>query len=168
MILSLPDIEIRDMSIPAIIAGSVAPTQGSPSAGTLVLVAISAADKLLDSTTKSSLILRLQDTNSSGLEKEGTIVAGPLLLSDWISAENEAYFTFVARSGNLKTGSSKLVQEYSRAIQVARSAMEADDEGGAVEKAFLGENTSFSHWWCLSLESHHSVHLRRERNVQRH
>ena len=132
VILNLTDIEIRDTSIPAIIAGSVVPTQGPPAGGTLVLMAISAASRLFEPETKDFLAFRMQDVYNTSVEAHGNIMAGPLLLSDWDSASSMAYFTFVEKTSNLKFGSSKLVQEYNRAIQVARGAMQGDEEDGSV------------------------------------
>jgi len=122
-------VENRDKSFPAIIAGSIAPTEGPISKGSLVLLGISSASALLHPDLTSSLKFRVQDFDNDNNFAYGTIVAGPLSLADWKVAESPEYDSFVRNTANFSQGSNKLVKDYQNAIQSATSFADSADGG---------------------------------------
>jgi len=123
-------VETRYMTFPAIIDGSIAPTEGPISKGSLVLLGILGADVLLNPDLKSSLKFRVQDVDNKDNFAYGTIVAEPLSLADWKTAESPEYISFIRNTANFSQGSSKLVKDYQNVFQSAKSF--ADDSGGGV------------------------------------
>jgi len=119
-----------DKLSPAIIAGSNAPREGPISKGSLVLIGISSASALLNPDLTSSLKFRVQDFDNDNNFAYGTIVAGPLSLADWNSADFPEYDSFVRNTAIFSQGSSKLVKDYQNVIQSAKSF--ADNEDGSV------------------------------------
>jgi len=118
LILRLSHVEVRDMSVPAIIAGAIAPTEGPISKGSLVLLGISGASALLNPNVRDSLKFRVQAVDDSNDFVYGTIEAGPSSLTDW--------------TADFSLGSSRLVQDYKNVIKSATSFDMADTDGGDV------------------------------------
>jgi len=132
MILVLPHVEIRDMSVPAIIAGAIAPTEGPVSQGSLVLLGISGASVLLNPDIKSSLMFRVQNIDDTTDVKDGIIVAGPLSLAEWASGDSAEYISFLQNSGRFNLGSSKLVKDYKNVLKTANAVVDTDGGVGAL------------------------------------
>jgi len=118
-----------DVLFPAIIAGSIAPTEGPILKGSLVLLGISGASAILDLNIKSSLKFRVQDVDNDNHLAYGTIVAGPLSLAHWKVAESPEYDLFVSNTANLSKGSRKLVKDYQSVIKSTHSFADNVDGG---------------------------------------
>ena len=123
-------VETRAVLFPVIIAGSITPTEGPISKGSLVLLGISSATALLNLDLESSLKFRVQDKDNANNLAYGAIVAGPLSLAHWKAAESPEYVSFVQNTTNFSLGSRKLVKDYQNVIQLTKSS--ADDANGDV------------------------------------
>jgi len=121
----------RDVVFPAIIAGSIAPTEGPILKGSLVLLGISYASTILNFDIKSSLKFRGQDVDNDNHLACGAIVAGPLSHAHWKVAESPEYDLFVRNTANFKKGSSNLVKDYQSVVQSSHSFTD-DVDGGVV------------------------------------
>ena len=105
-------IEIRDMSVPAIVDGGIAPTEGPMSGGTLVLVAISGASKLIDDVTVSFAVEHVE----SKVRRSGTVRAGPISLAE-LQANAAAFSDYLNRgSQGLKAAYSGVVANVQKVI----------------------------------------------------
>jgi len=124
-------IESRAVSFPVIIAGSIAPTEGPISKGSLVMLGISSATALMNLVLETSLKFRVQDAEDDNNIVYGSIVAGPLSLTHWKVAQSPEYVSFVQDTTNFSLGSRKLVKDYQNVIQLAKSSVD-DAGGGAV------------------------------------
>ena len=87
LILELPDLEVRDMSVPALIPGAIAPTEGRVEGGTLIVIGVSGVASLLAPEAKAlvnealKFTMREEDA-AAGDGQQGTVVAGPLSIED--------------------------------------------------------------------------------------
>jgi hypothetical protein len=112
-------IEIRDMSAPAIVDSGISPTEGPMSGGTLVLVAISGASKLI--VDDMNVNFAVEHVNSKQ-KSVGSIQAGPILL-DELKQNAAAYAKY------LKRGSQGLVSAYSGVVATAQNLLSPDEIG---------------------------------------
>ena len=117
------DVEIRDTSIPRVIVGAVAPTEGPVFGGTFVLIGISGASRL-----GKSLTFKIIDEKEQYDHAIGNVLAGAISLENW-ETENAEFMNVMKLSAGLKFGSKLLVNTYANVVSLVKESVAPDDSG---------------------------------------
>jgi hypothetical protein len=118
-------VEIRDMSIPTLIPGAVAPSEGPAFGGTFVLLGVSGASQL---NGKSLLFSVIRQAGASYHEVVGELLGRAISLDSW-GTDNNEYLAVMKMSASLKQGSKQLITEYQDIVRMVDDVTPSDESG---------------------------------------
>jgi hypothetical protein len=118
-------VEIRDMSIPTLIPGAIAPSEGPAFGGTFVLLGVSGASQILG---KSLSFTVIRQEGASYHEVVGELLGRAISLDSW-GTDNNEYLAVMKMSASLKQGSKQLVTEYQDIVSMVNDVTPSDESG---------------------------------------
>jgi hypothetical protein len=118
-------VEIRDMSIPTLIPGAIAPSEGPAFGGTFVLLGVSGASQLLGKNLSFTVI---RQEGGSSHEVVGELLGRAISLDSW-GTDNNEYLAVMKMSASLKQGSKQLVTEYQDIVSMVDDVTPSDESG---------------------------------------
>jgi len=125
-VLNVPGhVEIRDMSIPTLIRGAIAPSEGPAFGGTFVLLGVSGASPLL---SKSLSFKVIRQDGEDHEEVNGDLLGRAIPLNSWGTDDSE-YLATMKSSAGLKQGSKQLVLAYENVVNMVNDVTPADETG---------------------------------------
>jgi hypothetical protein len=118
-------VEIRDMSIPTLIPGAIAPSEGPAFGGTFVLLGVLGASQLLGKNLSFAVI---RQEGGSSHEVIGELLGRAISLDSW-GTDNNEYLAVMKMSASLKLGSKQLVTEYQDIVSMVDDVTPSDESG---------------------------------------